>query len=229
MPYRVLLCDADDTLFDFHLSEKVALEKTLQQHRLPSDDTTCKLYSNINSALWKRLEMGEIDQTALKVERFRQLLEKLHSSKDASLLAQQYADNLGQCAFLMPYALDFVKEVAKQMPIYLVTNGISQIQRSRLALSPIKKHIADIIISQEIGAQKPDPKMLHIALEKSGFEKKDAVMLGDSVSSDIPAAHRAGIDSILITWGRALLHPDATYHVSNLKEALRIIVPPKAK
>ena len=54
------------------------------------------------------------------------------------------------------------------MPIYLVTNGITSIQRGRFAHSGFAPYIAGLLISQEIGAAKPDPAMLLMAMEKAG-------------------------------------------------------------
>ena len=55
MRYSLLLCDADETLFDFHAGEKQALNETFTAHNLPTDEKTAALYHQINDALWKAL------------------------------------------------------------------------------------------------------------------------------------------------------------------------------
>lgn len=224
MRYQVLLCDVDDTLFDFQAAEKTALQCTLSQSGISADDHTCKLYNRLNEALWKKLERGETTQQLLKVERFRQLLEKLGRPGDALALAELYAHELGQCAQLMPGAEDFMKTVSQKMPVYLVTNGITAIQKSRLALSSLKPYVSGMVISEEVGVKKPDPKMLRIALELSGHTEKEAVMLGDSLTADIAAAQNAGVDSIWLHWGKACGETGATHHAGDLSEALPIIL-----
>lgn len=223
MRYELLLCDADDTLFDFHLGEKQALVDTFLSFGLKADEETTTLYHQINDALWKALERGETTQEKLKTERFRQLIAIKKLALTPEEMADAYVENLSRQAHLMPGAEAFCKTVSQRMPIYLVTNGISKIQRARFAKSAIAPYIADIIISQEVGTRKPDPKMLEIALEKAGIQKEKAVMLGDSITADIPAAKSAGVDSILICWGKKQAHA-ATYCVDDLSEAQAIIL-----
>ena len=61
---------------------------------------------------------------------------------------------------------------------------------------PCAKYLSAFIISGELGVQKPDPRMLYAALEAlGGVDKSRALMVGDSLTSDIRAANRAGIDA----------------------------------
>jgi len=53
-----------------------------------------------------------------------------------------------------------------------------------------------VIISQEVGAQKPEPQMVFAALKAlGGIAPEDALLCGDSLTSDILAANRAGVDA----------------------------------
>ena len=53
-----------------------------------------------------------------------------------------------------------------------------------------------MVISEEVGAAKPDPRMIEEALQmvRCG-DKSRALMLGDSLTSDIAGAVNAGVDS----------------------------------
>ena len=48
---------------------------------------------------------------------------------------------------------------------------------------------------------KPSPLMFEMALERAGCHRRDAVMFGDQVDTDIAGASKAGIESVLITSG----------------------------
>src|SRR5207245_8466032 len=48
---------------------------------------------------------------------------------------------------------------------------------------------------------KPSPLMFQIALRKANCDKRDAVMIGDQVETDIVGARKAGVDSILVLTG----------------------------
>ena len=225
MRYKYLFADNDNTLMDFSAAEYHALRETLTTMGVTPDDATCELYSRINDALWKALERGETTQKALKVERFRQLLESLgRADVDADAAAALYADRLSTRADLMPGAMEFLQAVHGKMKIALVSNGVSAIQRGRLSRCPFTPMLDAVIISEELGVSKPDPAMVYAALEQLGCtDKREAVLLGDSLTADIPAAANAGIDSIFLNLkGKETALP--TYSVATLAEAADILL-----
>ena len=224
MRYEYLLIDNDNTLMDFGAAEAKALRETLAAAGLPTDEETIAVYSRINDALWKALERGETTQPKLKVERFRQLLEHLGMPGDPVALGAAYAANLGNYADLLPGAEDFVRVLHGRMKLALVSNGVSAIQRSRLAKCPLTPLFDAIVISEEAGVAKPDPRLLEIALEKLGCtDKSKAVMMGDSLSADIAAANNAGVDSIFFSL-KGTKGDAATYTVYTHDEALTILL-----
>lgn len=226
MRYELLLADADGTLFDFLAGEKNALQTVLQRFQLPQDEETVALYSRINESHWKRFERGETTQARLRVERFEDFLQALGADKDAAAMSGAYAQALGQQRILLPGALALCQGVSAFMPIFLVTNGLAQIQRSRFAGCAIAPYLAGFLISEETGRPKPDPHMLLEAMRLSGLQDpRRAVMLGDSVTADIAAAKAAGVDSILLLGPQA--HPrghGATYTAACLQEAQGLIL-----
>lgn len=226
-PYSLLLSDADNTLFDFYAAEKAALRDAMTFCGFSFTEEAIGLYSRINEALWKALERKEITQEALRVERFRQFLSHYPDTGcTAEEVGLRFTDRLGQYAFLLPGALEFVKEISLHMPIVLVTNGITTVQKSRLQRSEIAPYIKDAIISGEIGVAKPDPKMLYIAMERMGVtDKARVILLGDSLSADIEAASRAGIASIhLCGEGKRQAASPADYQAETLTDARRILL-----
>ncbi|MBQ2952257.1 MAG: YjjG family noncanonical pyrimidine nucleotidase [Clostridia bacterium] len=221
MRYEYLLIDNDNTIMDFAAAEAKALRETLAAAGLPTDAETLAAYERINTALWKALERGETTQPKLKVERFRQLLAHLGVEGDPAALGAAYASNLGNHADLLPGAEEFIRAVHGRMKIALVSNGVSAIQRSRLALCPLTPLFDAIVISEECGVAKPDPRLLEIAIEKLGCtDKSRAVMMGDSLSADIAAANNAGMDSIFFSL-KGTPSDKATVTVYTHEEALR--------
>ena len=226
-PYSLLLSDADNTLFDFFAAEKAALRDALSVCGLPFTNETAALYSSINDGLWKAYERREITQESLRVERFRRLLAHFPEvSLAPEEVGRHFTDRLGQYAYLLPGALEFVKAVHPLMPIVLVTNGITTVQKARLAKSEIAPYIARAVISEEIGASKPDPKMLFAAMEQMGVtDKSQVILLGDSLTADIEAARRAGIKSIhLCGPGKKDENSPADFQAETLREALELLL-----
>ncbi|MDD3212458.1 MAG: HAD-IA family hydrolase [Eubacteriales bacterium] len=227
MRYQVLLADADGTLFDFHAGERIALGSALAAFGLPMGDEIAALYSRVNLSHWKRLERGETTQARLKVERFSDFLAELSGQgvtvPDVSpaALSDRFVTELGRQHIPLRGAKAFLARVSARMPVYLVTNGIAKVQRSRFEASELRPFFADLLISEELGHFKPDPFMVLEAMRRAGVgDKRRAVLLGDSVTADIGAANNAGVDSILFTDGKpAPEGHGATYTALTLSDA----------
>lgn len=225
MKYRILLADADGTLFDFHKGEAIAIADTFAHFGIPATEENIRLYSQANDAQWKKLERGETTQARLRVDRFVEFLSLTGLEGDPNALSDHYMLMLGQQRWPIDGSLELCREVSRHMPIYLVTNGIARIQRSRFSGCHIEPFVKGLVISEEVGKAKPDPAMLYEALRQEGLDPKDAVLLGDSPTADIAAANNAGVDSILFTNGRpAPEGHSATWAVPSLMDACRIIL-----
>lgn len=225
MKYRYLLVDNDNTLMDFNLAERKALTETLEACGLSADEETCTAYHHINDALWKALERGETTQKQLKVERFARLLNRLkRTDLSAEAVARRYSEQLSTHDDLLPGALELLEALQGRMKIALVSNGVSAIQRGRLSRSPILPLLDAVVISEEIGVSKPDPRMVEAALTALGCQdRSQAVLLGDSLTADIPAAIAAGLDSVYLDHhGRGSDLP--TYIVTSLAEARALLL-----
>jgi putative hydrolase of the HAD superfamily len=94
-------------------------------------------------------------------------------------------------------AVSVIAALSQRYRIAILTNGLQDVQRPRLAASALKSLIPvrDLIISEEVGAAKPDAAIFEIALQRLGSPPKSAVlMIGDSLSSDMRGAANAGLD-----------------------------------
>lgn len=225
MSYRYLLIDNDNTLMDFNAAEKAALHDTLITCGLPADDAVCSRYHRINDSLWKALERGETTQKKLKVDRFAILLDELGLVEPtAEVIAHEYTEQLSRHAELLPGAMELMEAVHGKVKIALVSNGVSSIQRGRLSRCAFTPLLDAVIISEEIGTQKPDPAMIFAAMEALGCtDPAQAVMMGDSLSADIAAAVNAGVDSIFYD-RKGVGSEKATYVVRELGDAIPIIL-----
>ena len=171
MKYKMLIFDLDNTVFDYEMSENYALDKTLGQK-------------------------GEISSEQLRTMRFEEF-GRVHGiewqPEEVSLI---YLGNLGQGSFTIEGAVELLLSLKQQFRLASVTNGISDVQRARLAHSELDNFFDPLIISDEVGVAKPDPGIFRILLERAGIDDKASVlMIGDSLSSDIQGANAFGIDS----------------------------------
>jgi len=216
-----LLADADGTLFDFDEGKRLALITVFENFGLPTDDEAVCLFTKINETHWKRLELGQTTQSRLGVERFVDFLKALDKQGNPEALSKAFITELGNQRILIPGAERFCRRMSERMPIYLVTNGIAAVQRSRVAGSDIEPFVSGLIISEEIGCAKPNPEMIFAAMKMAGTaERRDVILLGDSITADIGAARSAGIDSILFLNGKTIpMGHGATFVAKSYTEA----------
>lgn len=218
---RFVFLDLDDTVFDFHKAERIALARTLQTLGLFPDPAVLARYSEINAAQWKLLEQGKTTRAELKVRRYALLFEEFGMEISPVLAARTYEKNLGIGHYFIEGAEELLKTLHRDFRLFLVSNGSSDIQRSRIGSSDLHLYFEGMFISEEIGFNKPDKRFFDAIFEKiPGFARDAAVIVGDSLSSDIKGGKNAGISTV---WfcpsggvAPAALQPD--YTVSRLCE-----------
>ena len=189
-----LLLDLDDTILDFHMQESVAIRKTLSGAGVEPTEENCALYSKINLRHWKMLELGEITREKLIWHRFAELFETLGVTADPKATAENYMDHLSQGHYFLPGAEDAVKTLSKKYKLYLASNGAGRVQVSRIASAKLAPYFQNIFISEEMGANKPDKAYFDACFARiPGFDPQKAMIVGDSLSSDIRGGKNADI------------------------------------
>lgn len=189
--------DLDNTILDFNKAERVALSRTLEALGIPPTEEVCARYSAINLAQWKLLEKGLISRREVKLGRFRLLFEELGADVSPEQAAAAYESLLGIGHYFMEGAQELLLELWGRYRLYLVTNGTAAVQHGRLKSADLPKYFEDIFISEEIGFNKPDVRYFERCFERiPDFKKKNAVIVGDSLSSDIQGGVNAGLRTV---------------------------------
>jgi len=223
--YRGFLLDADNTLFNYDRAEREALDETLAQAApLVPRERARAAYRTINAGYWKRFEQGATTLAALKVGRFEDLLKALDLEGDPSKLSDGYLARLAQKAYFLPHARAVVRALSRRADLCLVTNGISVVQRGRLALSGIESCFSAVLISEELGVAKPDTRFFQAACDALHLPPSDLLCVGDTPAADVLGARAAGIDACWYapsggSWPESAGQPD--YVIRSLKELLK--------
>ena len=194
--YAGFLFDADNTLFDYDRAEAEALTETLTE-ALPDVplEKALAAYHEINAGYWRRFEQGTVSLEALKTGRFRSLLDFLGCAGDAAQISTKYLERLSTRAYFLPHAKEVLEELSRSHPLGLVTNGIGLVQRGRLEKSGISSLFSAVLISEELGMAKPDPRFFRAAIKAVSLPASSLLCVGDNPASDIEGARAAGIDA----------------------------------
>lgn len=224
--YHFLLFDADGTLLDFDLCEKKALKETLFFYGIPDNEETLHQYHQINAALWEEFNRGQISRPQLLYRRFAQLCHTLNVEKKPEEMNRFYMERLSGHADLLEESAEVCNVLSKKYSLYIITNGASLTQRGRFSICPLTPLFQGIFISEDMGVQKPQKEYFNaVAAAIPGFAPKQALVIGDSLSSDMLGAHNAGIDSC---WYNPKGKENrsgvpCTYEIRRLRELLSIL------
>ncbi|HLV10508.1 MAG TPA: YjjG family noncanonical pyrimidine nucleotidase [Halanaerobiales bacterium] len=195
--YKLILLDADGTLFDYDKAERFALEQALTHYSYKGDlKKIRKRYRDINNTLWEELEKGAIKKDQLRTKRFFRLFNEYGLKYNVNKFSNYYLESLGEASFLIDGSENMCKYLSQKYTLVILTNGIKEVQLSRLEKSSINQYISDIIVSEEAGVNKPNPDIFEYTLNRLNHSDKDSVIIiGDSLTSDIQGGINFGIDT----------------------------------
>lgn len=194
---KTVLLDLDDTIFDFHKAEKIALIKALKQLNISTDEKILERYSQINAEQWKLLEQGKLNRQGVKVRRYKLLFDEIGVDKSPLEATKIYEQNLAVGHYFIDGAEEMLKKLYKKYSLYIASNGAVKIQKGRIESSGIEKYVKDIFISEEIGFNKPNIEFFNYCFSKiPDFKKDETVIIGDSITSDIQGGKNAGIKTV---------------------------------
>lgn len=242
--YKAVFIDWDDTIGDFVGAAKLALQEMYEKYNLndyfASLEEFVSLYKPHNLELWDKYGKDLVTKEYLSFDRFFYPL--MHGSKggerrlgdkairqEVAALAEQLSEdflNLTTARFsLLPGAEELVRYLAAKYPLTVVTNGFVEVQYEKFDKSGLRDCFAHIVLSEEVGCQKPNPRIFEEALRMNNLSAEDVVMIGDSWNSDIQGAINAGIDQIWIRKSKDPLPEgqSATYLVQSLSEVMEIL------
>lgn len=221
--YEVVLFDADGTIFDFARAETFALENTFRELGIPFGEEDLRTYRRVNHQVWRMFERGRISSVELRSLRFQRLASERGIPADAAAMSAGYLSWLARASFLIDGAQGIIERLRGSVRMAIVTNGLKDVQRGRFGRSPITGHFEAIVISEEIGVQKPDPAIFDHALKLLGHtDRRTVLMVGDSLTSDVQGGVNFGIDTCWYNPDRipAPKRPVPSHIVTTLEELI---------
>ena len=227
MKYKLLLFDADETLFDFKKTEAEALKKLFSSMNTDLElDVLLDTYKDINKNIWKEFEDGKISLASLKIERFERLCQSLNLSTNATQMGLDFEDYLGEGSYLYDETEDLLAYLSQNYKIGIVTNGLAKVQNKRIRNSKVSSYFEHVIISGEINLAKPDRKIFDYTLDLFNHTDRSSVlMIGDKLSSDILGGLNSKIDTCWFNSDKSINNLDInpTFEINNLSELKNIL------
>lgn len=194
-----LFLDLDDTILDFHKAERIALSKTLQELGLEPTEEVLSRYHAINKWHWEQLEQGKLTRDEVLVNRFGALFREMGREVEPQLCARTYEKNLSVGHYFLPGAEEAVERLSKKYRLFLASNGTASVQKGRMTSANLYRFFEQVFVSQEIGFNKPAKEYFDACFARiPGFDREKAMIVGDSLTSDIRGGINAGIRTVWV-------------------------------
>ena len=189
-----LFLDLDDTILDFHKAERIALSGTIREFGMQPTEEILTRYHAINKWHWEQLELGTMTRDEVLVGRFGMLFQEQGIDVDATAVARAYEKNLGIGHWFLPGAEEAVDALSKKYRLLLASNGTASVQKGRMTSANLYRFFEKVFVSQEIGHNKPSKAYFDGCFAQiPDFDPAKAMIVGDSLSSDIQGGINAGI------------------------------------
>jgi putative hydrolase of the HAD superfamily len=213
---------APDTL---HAAVREAA-RTLWHHENPARDYVVRVAVSSWEGLWAPYEGDDPHLAVLRDWAPHYRRESWHRALcslgvDDSELAQTLADEFivqrRQRHVVYPEVPATLEALQGTCKLGLITNGLSCLQRIKIAGSKLGGFFDATVIAGDIGIRKPEPGAFHAILDRLGVSPARSVMIGNSVGGDIGGAQAVGMKAVLVDRGdlhdpRPEVIPDAVIH-----------------
>ena len=228
--YRNLFIDLDDTVYDFSAASRESFLETYEllhyERYFDSFEHYLSLYEPYNLELWRIYGEGKITKEELNKRRYSHPLEVVgvHDQALADTFCREALGRIPTKGHLVPGAIELLEYLRPKYNLYILSNGFKELQSRKMQTAGIDRYFDALILSEDIGVNKPDSRLYEHAMRKTASEPQESLMIGDMFDTDIVGAANFGMDSIYYNPKGKTGHPYApTYEVRHLLEIKEIL------
>ena len=201
--YKHLFFDLDRTLWDFEKSAVEAFEELFLKYKLDdlgieSAEAFHLIFSKHNNILWDLYREGKLEKEILMWKRFFDTLGEygVEDEKLARALGNDYVYISPRKVNLLPHTMEILEYLHPRYQLHIISNGFIEVQEIKLSTSKMDRFFETLITSEKAGVKKPHPEIFEYALEKTGAQLSESLMIGDDYEVDILGARDVGMDQV---------------------------------
>ena len=228
--YKHIFFDLDHTIWDFDKNAEETLYELYDIYRLneiglPSAAIFIETYTRNNHILWAEYHTGKITKEELRETRFKRTFLELGVHPDVLPLGfeDDYVKLCPTKTNLFPHAHETLQYLQNKYTLYLISNGFKESSELKVSNTNIGGYFQNIIISEIVGINKPDPAIFEHALALAGATKNESLMIGDSLEADVYGALNFGMDAIYFNPFNMPKPGNVPLQVTHLKELTLIL------
>lgn len=219
--------DLDHTIWDFDRNAQETLLELYEVHQLKalglhSAEDFISLYTENNHRLWAQYHLGQITRDVLRAERFRSTFLTLGVHPDHVPL--QFEEDYVRLSPTKTNLFDGAEKVLTYLKekyhLHIISNGFKETTLTKMHLSGLNPYFKNVIISEDVGVNKPDKAIFEYALAKAEAQIHESIMIGDSLEADIRGAQNIGMKAIFFNPLNAAKPDDVDWQIAHLEELL---------
>ncbi|RZL38768.1 MAG: noncanonical pyrimidine nucleotidase, YjjG family [Pedobacter sp.] len=219
--------DLDHTIWDFDRNAEETLNElyhtyNLNELGLQSCSDFILKYTENNHQLWADYHLGKITKEFLRAERFSKTFIELGIHPDS--VPNQFEDDYVSISPTKTNLFDAAEEVLSYLQqkytLHIISNGFKETTLTKMNLSNLNPYFENVIISEDVGVNKPNPIIFEYALDKAKASKEESIMIGDSLEADIYGALNFGIEAIFFNPLKKEKPGDVKKQIIHLKELM---------
>ena len=222
MNWDWILFDADETLFTF--DSFGGLQRMFLDYSVTFTAQDFQDYQAVNKPLWVDYQNGTISALQLQHQRFQGWADRL--SVAPGDLNDAFLNAMAEICAPLPGAVSLLNALKGKAKLGIITNGFTALQQRRLERTGLRDYFDLLVISEQVGVAKPDPRIFDYALEQAGNPARDRVlMVGDTAESDILGGMNAGLATCWLNAHRRELPAGIapTWTVTSLNELEQLL------
>lgn len=219
--------DLDHTIWDFDRNARETLQELYVHHRLEqlgleSADEFIDVYTENNHRLWAAYHIGKITKETLRSERFHTTFVQLgvHPEKVPLQFEADYVRISPTKTNLFMGSEKVLRYLQNKYTLHIISNGFKETTLTKMDRSGLNPYFSNVIISEDVGVNKPDKAIFEFALNKAKALKQESIMIGDSIEADIRGAQGYGIQAIFFNPLHKETPEDVKWQINHLEELL---------
>ncbi|AHG74016.1 HAD superfamily haloacid dehalogenase hydrolase [Mannheimia sp. USDA-ARS-USMARC-1261] len=222
MKYQWVLFDADETLFSFN--SYFGLKAMLARYQIDFSEQDYQDFQAINKPLWVAYQNNEITAQDIQTRRFAKLSEQ--TGVEPFRLNQELMAEMALISQPLAGVIETLNALYGKVKMGIITNGFTELQQKRLDNTQTSHFFDIVVISEQIGAAKPDRQVFDYAFAlMDEFDRTKVLMVGDTLASDILGGNNSGIDTC---WLNTLnlkneTNIKPTYEINTINQIIEIV------
>ena len=228
--YKNIFIDLDDTIYDFAAASRESFEEAYTllgyERFFNSFNHFLSLYEPHNLELWALYGEGKITKAQLNRDRYSYPLRMVgvDDQELADTFCHEVLSRIPTKNKVIPGAIELLEYLYPKYNLYILSNGFKELQEHKMQTARLRKYFKKIVLSEDIGINKPNPELFIHALQVAGASTEESIMIGDMFDTDIVGAAGVEIDQIFYNRkGLENLPIKPTYTVRNLLQIKEIL------